>query len=370
MGSWRRALVKKGKRQFSGEMIQIDGSYLEGGGQILRTSLTLSALLQREFEISGVRANRNNPGLQAQHLTAVKAMQRVCNAKVEGTELHSTKLKFSPSEIKGGKYIIDVSEVKASAGSAGLIFQALYLPLILTENSHIVLRGGTHVKWAPCFEYLKEIFLPVINRMGFGMEMGIKKYGWYPEGGGEMHVKISKAEKLMGIDLTERGELKRIEGVSIVSNLPEEIAKRQKSEALKGFVNFNCGKKILISTEESIGKGTMLFLKAEHENSVAGFFSLGEIGKKAEEVGREAAEELIEFEKSKGAIDVHLADQLLLPAVFAKGKTKFTTNKISKHLLTNAYTIKQFLPEAKIEVDETEGVVEVKGIDYLGTGRN
>lgn len=346
-------------------MLIIDGDHLEGGGQILRTSLSLSAILGMPFEINNIRAKRNNPGLQPQHLTAVKAMQKICSAKVEGAQLHSTKLVFSPSKINGGKYIFDVSDVKESSGSVGLIFQTVALPLAFSgADSHLILRGGTHVNWSPCFEYLDGIFLPTARRMGFVCELKINKYGYYPIGGGEMEALIGNIGKLAGIDLNSPGTLEKITGSSVVSSLPEEIAKRQKSEALKELVDFSCEKKIDVKNTPSPGKGTMLFLKAIHSNSVAGFFSLGEIGKKAEIVGKEAADRLVEFEKSGAALDEHLADQLLLYAALAQGKTRFVAGKITNHLLSNAHTIRQFIPDANIEIDENSGKVEVEGIGF------
>ncbi|MEK6954016.1 MAG: RNA 3'-terminal phosphate cyclase [Candidatus Micrarchaeota archaeon] len=354
-------------------MIKINGDYLEGGGQILRTSLSLSAILGKEFEISNIRSKRKKPGLQPQHLTAVRAIAKICGAGVKGAELHSTELNFHPTAIKGGKYIFDVSEVKESAGSVSLIFQTVALPLAFSgTDSHLILRGGTHVNWSPCFEYLDEIFLPTVERMGFECELQINRYGYYPIGGGGIEARIGKIDKLKGLQIGNgenaenqldgnRGKLLKIEGVSVVSNLPEDIAKRQKEEALKMLVNFNCDKKIEVKNAASPGKGTMLFLKAVHQNSVAGFFSLGEIGKKAETVGKEAAVRLLEFERSGASVDEHLADQILLFAALAEGKTEFTAAKITNHLKTNAYTIKQFLPDVKIEMDEKNRLVRVEG---------
>ncbi|MFH1751268.1 MAG: RNA 3'-terminal phosphate cyclase [Candidatus Micrarchaeota archaeon] len=350
-------------------MLSIDGNYLEGGGQILRTSLALSALLGTEFEITNIRSKRNNPGLQPQHLTAVRAMQKICTAKVDGAELHSTRLVFSPSKINGGKYVFDVRDVKESAGSVGLIFQTVALPLAFASaSSQLILRGGTHVNWSPCFEYLNEIFLPRIKRMGFVCEMKINKYGYYPIGGGEIEAKINKISVLKGIELQKPGPLTAITGTSLVSNLPEDIAKRQKTSALKELVDFAVNKSISINNTPSPGKGTMLFLKAVHENSAAGFFSLGEIGKKAETVGREAAEKLVEFEKGGMALDEHLADQLLLYAALAEGKTEFSASRVSNHLLTNAYTIKKFLPDVKIGIDEKSKLVGIEGSGFRHIG--
>ncbi len=346
-------------------MIEIDGDYLEGGGQILRTSLSLSVLLHKPFIIKNIRAKRKNPGLQPQHLTAVRALHKISDAFVEGAELHSQALTFSPKTINSGKFIFDVSEVKESAGSVSLVLQAILLPLAFSgADSHVILRGGTHVNWSPSFEYLKEIFIPTVGKMGLLAGMEINRYGFYPIGGGEIEVRIKKIGKLTALEQVEPDLLQRIAGISVVANLPDDIARRQKDAALKKLVGYACEKKIETKNAPSFGKGTLLFLKAVHANSVAGFFDLGELGKKAEIVGIEAAEQLIEFEKSKAAVDSHLADQLLPYAVLAEGKTVFTAEKITNHLLTNAYTIKQFIPEAKIDVDGKSGKVEIGGIGF------
>ena len=346
-------------------MLTIDGDYLEGGGQILRTSLSLSAILRMPFEISNIRAKRKNPGLQPQHLTCVRSMQKICNARVTGAELHSTKLTFNPSRIVGGKYIFDVSEVKESAGSVGLIFQTVALPLAFSNaDSHLVLRGGTHVNWSPSFECLNEVFLPTVRKMGFECELQINSYGYYPMGGGEIEARIKGIGKLEGLGTISPGPLKNIAGSSVASNLPEDIARRQKSEALKALVNFSVDKSISMKNAPSPGKGTMLFLKAIHQNSVSGFFSLGEIGKRAETVGKEAADKLTEFERSGAAVDEHLADQLLLFAALAEGRTEFSASRATNHLHTNAYTIKQFIPEIRINIEEKRGLVQIEGIGF------
>ncbi|MFH0972243.1 MAG: RNA 3'-terminal phosphate cyclase [Candidatus Micrarchaeota archaeon] len=346
-------------------MIEIDGDYLEGGGQILRTSLSLSALLQTPFTIKNIRARRAKPGLQPQHLTCVNAMQKICGAEVQGAELHSQELQFKPHSIIPGKYLFDVRDVKESAGSVSLIFQTVLLPLAFSgQESHVILRGGTHVNFSPCFEYLNEIFIPAINKMGVHAELQIKNYGWYPQGMGEIEARISGTGRLLPLKMVERGPLQKIEGHSVVSNLPLEIADRQKGPALKELAPLNCEKKISVGEAKSVGKGTILFLKAIHENGIGGFFTLGEINKRAEIVGSEAAKKLLEFEHSNGAVDGHLADQLMLPAALADGKMEYTAEKITNHLLTNKYAIEKFVGKEIIEIDEKSGKVSIEGIGF------
>lgn len=335
--------------------LQIDGNYGEGGGQILRTTLSLSCLLGKPVEIFNIRKGRKIPGLQPQHLTAVNACKSISEAEVEGNKLQSLSLKFSPQQIKGGDFTFNVAEEKRSAGSTSLILQALFLPLSLAEqSSHITVLGGTHVPWSPPFDYLKEIFLPMAKKIGCQIDLRINKWGWYPKGGGEVHGVIHPTPKLRSLNLTDRGRLLNLTGISVVSNLPTSIAERQKNQGLRILKEKGFSPEINIVEAPSIGQGTFFFLKAEFENSEAGFGALGEIGKKAEKVAEEACQEFLEFIETKAAIDPHLADQLIPYLVLADGQSSFAVSRISKHLLTNIWVVKQFLP-TKIAVEGKEG---------------
>ena len=335
--------------------LQIDGNYGEGGGQILRTTLSLSCLLKKPVEISNIRKGRKIPGLQPQHLTSVNACKSISEAEVEGNKLKSITLKFNPQGIKGGDFTFNVAEEKRSAGSTSLILQALFLPLSLSEqSSKITVLGGTHVPWSPPFNYLKEIFSPMMKKTGCQIELRIMKWGWYPKGGGEVGCIIHPAGKLTSLNLTEKGKLLNLAGISVVSNLPFSIAERQKNQALKILREKDFSPEIKIIHAPSIGQGTFFFLKAELENSVAGFGALGEIGKRAEKVAEEACQEFLEFMQTNAAIDPHLADQLIPYLALAEGQSSFTVSRISQHLLTNIWVVKQFLP-TKIAVEGDEG---------------
>lgn len=335
--------------------LKIDGNYGEGGGQILRTTLSLSCLLKKPVEISNIRKGRKIPGLQPQHLTSVNACKNISQAEVEGNKLKSLTLKFNPQRIKGGDFTFNVAEEKRSAGSTSLILQALFLPLSLSEqSSKITVLGGTHVPWSPPFNYLKEIFSPMMKKIGCQIELRIMKWGWYPKGGGEVGCIIHPEGKLTSLNLTERGKLLNLAGISVVSNLPFSIAERQKNQASKILREKEFSPEIKIIHAPSIGQGTFFFLKAEFENSVAGFGALGEIGKRAEKVAEEACQEFLEFMQTNAAIDPHLADQLIPYLALAEGQSSFTVSRISQHLLTNIWVVKQFLP-TKIMVEGNEG---------------
>ncbi len=339
--------------------IKIDGSYGEGGGQILRTSLSLSCVTKRPIEIFNIRKGRKNPGLQPQHLTCVKAAQTISDAEVHGAELQSQNLVFMPKEINGGDYSFDVGEIKGSAGSASLVIQTLLLPLSYAEApSTVTIIGGTHVPWSPSFHYLRDVFGNAISKMGYKVSLDIERWGWYPIGGGKIKAVIKPAKELSAINIAERGRLKAVTGISAVSNLPLSIAERQRDKGISILKKNGIEADIEIINAPSYGKGTFFFLLAEFENSAAGFSSLGAIGKKTEDVAGEACKELLDFIETKGAIDPHLSDQLILYTTMARMESDFTTSRITQHLLTNIWVIKQFMT-AEIKVEEMDGAGRV-----------
>jgi RNA 3'-terminal phosphate cyclase (ATP) len=344
--------------------LEIDGSAGEGGGQILRTSLAMSALLGKPIKISNIRAGRRNPGLQAQHLTCVNALAKITDAEVDGASLNSQELLFIPQSIKSGNYRFDVSDVKASAGSVSLILQAVFLPLAFAGGiSKVTLLGGTHVSWSPPIHYLQMVYLPIASKMGVEADIQLKIWGWYPKGGGHVDVEIYPAE-LHGINLSQHGTLKSIKGISAISNLPIAIAQRQQDRALSLLKNLKAEFEII--NAPSRGQGTAVFIVTEFENSYAGFTSLGAKGKRAEEVAEEACKDCLDFIQSDMAVEHHLADQLVPLMALAKGHSCFTTSKISLHLLTNIQVAEQFLP-IKFNVSgeqDQPGKVSVDGIGF------
>jgi len=341
-------------------MIVINGAYGEGGGQVLRTSLTLSALLGDPIRIENIRARRRKPGLQAQHLTGVWAIAQICDAELEGAELGSLTLTFRPqSSPQAGEYSFDVAEARkgGSAGATSLVFQTLLLPLALAPGqSRLAIRGGTHVAWSPPFHYLKHVYLPTLARTGLEARVEIEKWGWYPIGGGEITATISgRGESaLSGLDLVERGELKHLWGISATSNLPAHIGQRQKKRAEGYLQKWGFNPQIEIVDAPSPGQGTAVFLVAEYEYTAAGFSSPGKRGKPAEKVAEEACREFIAYHQSGACLDKHLADQLILPLALARGPSAFTTCEITQHLLTNVWVVEQFL-DVRFEIEGEEG---------------
>ena len=331
-------------------MIEIDGSIGEAGGQILRTALSLSAITQQAFKITKIRHSRPKPGLQAQHLTCVKSLQQICNADVKGGEIGSQVLEFTPSEIVGGNYNFNIG----TAGSITLLAQCL-LPVLLSADkaSEVQFTGGTHVSFSPVADYFSSIFLPTVHKMGVEAEFTVQRCGWFPVGGGKATLKVKPLKELTPLNLTSREIAPNITVSALYSQLPGAVGQRLADSAAKYLTNSAgaCCAEIKVDKKEASCPGCCVFVKADYGNCVAGFSSLGKLGKPAEEVGKEAAKRFSEFDKSNAAVDEHLADQLLLYAALAKGKSEFTVEKVSQHFETNTWTIGKFL-DRKIAVEK------------------
>ncbi|MFZ6017936.1 MAG: RNA 3'-terminal phosphate cyclase [Nitrospirota bacterium] len=331
-------------------MLEIDGSYGEAGGQILRTSLSLSCLLRKPFRMFNIRKGRKKPGLMPQHLTCVRAATLISDAKVKGDDEGSTELIFEPEEIRPGDYYFDIG----TAGSTSLLLQSILPPLIFSkEKSSITLKGGTHVPFSPTFHYLSDVFVPMLSKLGVRLYLSIESYGFYPKGGGKIRADIMPAKDIFGINLTDRGDIISIAGISGIGNLPLSIAERQRASVLKTLTGF----KVNIETIDvpTPGQGTFVFLRAETNTCITGFSSLGERGKRAEVVGEEVAKEFLEYCSTEACLDPYLSDQIMLYLAIAKGESSFTTSRISNHLLTNIWVIEKFL-RVKYKVEGEKGL--------------
>jgi RNA 3'-terminal phosphate cyclase (ATP) len=324
-------------------MLHLDGSYGEGGGQILRTALSLAAVTGVPVRIERIRAGRSKPGLRPQHLTAVQALARVCQAEVTGAYLGSQALTFKPRVVKAGHYLFDVAEKTGSAGAVSLIAQALLPPLLMAgAPTTIVLKGGTHVPWSPPVHYLSHVFLPALAGLGATAELSLERWGWYPKGGGEVHVHIRPARTLTGVEWRTPAAPVALRALSAASKLPEHVARRQAAR-LAARLQETVPVEIIPASGQD--PGSFVFLWGPR----AGFSALGARGKPAELVADEVAEAYLAFRKSRAAVDRHLADQILLYLALARGPSSFTTETVTSHLLTNVWAIEQFL-EPKFEV--------------------
>ncbi len=326
-------------------MIEIDGSEGEGGGQILRTALSLSCLFGAPFAIRNIRKNRARPGLMPQHLAAVRAAQRISAAAVSGDAPGSTGLSFAPGGVRPGEYAFDIG----TAGSATLLLQSLLPPLVFAAGrSAVVITGGTHVPFSPTYQYLAEVFLPFLARMGIEVRLSIASYGFRPRGGGRIRAEIRPAGRLAPLSLPERGAVLGVAGCSGVGGLPGSIAVRQRDAAVERIRSALPGTdlrpEIGLLDAPTPGRGTFLFLRSVAENAVAGFASLGAIGKRAEAVGAEAAEEFLGYLSTGAALDPHLPDQVVPYLALCGGESVFTTSRVTAHLLTNVRIIGLFRP--------------------------
>lgn len=344
--------------------IALDGGAGEGGGQILRTALALSAITGTPFGIHRVRANRLKPGLRPQHREAARAAARLCQAEVEGAEVGSSRLDFRPRRRAApGEYAFDIG----TAGSTPLLFQTLCWPLALAGGpSRLTLRGGTHQAHAPTFHYLALVWAPAVARLGFRVELGLQAAGFYPEGGGEFTAEVQPAHPMPPLDLRTRGTLLETEILSTVAGLPFPVAERQAARAQKRLRDLGIAAEAqCLPLPARVSRGSHLLVVSRFERSRAGHGALGEKGKPAEAVADEAADAVAAFLARGAAVDAHLGDQLLLPAaILAAGlvpappgivpATRYTVAAVTPHLTTNAEVIRRFL-DVEVAVLGREG---------------
>jgi RNA 3'-terminal phosphate cyclase (ATP) len=324
-------------------MIEIDGSYGEGGGQILRTALCLSCLFQKPFRIFNIRKFREKPGLLPQHLTCVRAAQRITGAEVKGCFRESAELTFFPGKVQAGSFSFDIG----TAGSTSLVLQTIIPALVFSgQKSTITLSGGTHVPFSPSFHYLSEVFAHFLEHMGIHVRLSIDSYGFYPRGGGKIRAVISPVERLVPLQLTRRGELIGFSGHSGVGNLPFSIAERQRNSFVQrisaGIADLGRPPDVELLQVTTPGKGTFIDSVARYEHSIAGFTGLGAMGKKAESVGEETAGEFLKYHRTGAALDHHMSDQIVLYLSLCSGESSFTTSVITDHLITNIWAIGLF----------------------------
>jgi len=339
-------------------MIEIDGAYGEGGGQILRTALGLAAVLGRSVRIERIRAGRAQPGLAAQHLTAVWALAAVCDAGLEGDELGSQTLVFAPGRPpRAGDYAFDVAEARpgGSAGAIALVLQALLPPLLLAAgDSTLTLRGGTHMAWSPPFDYLRDVWLPTLRAAGVTADLTLERWGFYPVGQGEIQARIrGRAAALRPLRLEQRGPLRRVGGRAVAANLPAHIPQRMADRARALLSAADVAAAVTAERVRAACPGAGIFLTARYEGASGGFSALGRPGKPAEEVAEEAVAALLAHRASGAALDVHLADQILTPLALASGPSSFSAERASRHLETNAWVIERF-GLARIEIERRD----------------
>lgn len=337
-------------------MLHIDGSMGEGGGQIIRTAIALAAITGTEVEIENIRANRPKPGLSAQHLHAVKAVERMAGGQTEGLALQSTRLRFAPGPLNGFEGAIDIG----TAGSITLLLQCL-IPVALCADRATTVRitGGTDVAWSPPIDFYTQVFLPALKAMGCAVQLDLRQRGYYPKGGGVVDLTISPVKQLKGIMMREPEPVEEIWGISHSCGLPAHVAERQANAAnrLLRAAGYKSAIKTEIVEKSTWTTGSGITLWCGYKSGSG----LGERGKRAEAVGEEAARNLIFELQSNATVDVHLADQLVPYTALADGPSELRVRAMTKHLETNVYITQQFLDVAfEIEKERRkEGAVFV-----------
>ncbi|MDR7056429.1 RNA 3'-terminal phosphate cyclase (ATP) [Pseudomonas koreensis] len=318
------------------EMIELDGAI--GGGQVLRSALSLSMVTGRAFRIKQIRARRSRPGLLRQHLTAVMAAAEVCGARICGAHLGSQAVSFEPGAIRAGDFEFAIG----TAGSCTLVLQTL-LPALMRapQASRVTISGGTHNPLAPPTEFLSRSWLPLLRRMGGVVELDLVRHGFAPAGGGEVEVRVQPSS-LMRLDLCERGEALSQQALALTAGLAPTVAQRELSQVAKRL-NWPSAALLPVTIDPERGPGNVLLLEYVFEHVTEVFSAFGQVSLRAEKVADAAINQAADWLRSDAAVAEHLADQLLLPMALAGGGS-FTTPRMTDHLRSNIEVIQMFLP--------------------------
>lgn len=318
------------------DVIELDGAI--GGGQVLRSALSLSMVTGRAFRIKQIRARRSRPGLLRQHLTAVMAAAEVCGAEISGAHLGSQALSFEPDEIRGGNFQFAIG----TAGSCTLVLQTL-LPALLQapQASRVTISGGTHNPLAPPTDFLSRSWLPLLRRMGGNVELELLRHGFVPAGGGEIAVTVQPS-RLTRLDVCERGEAISRQALALTAGLAPTVAQRELSQVAKRL-NWLAEALQAVTLDPARGPGNVLLLEYVFEHVTEVFSTFGQVSLRAEKVADAAINQAADWLRSGAAVAEHLADQLLLPMALAGGGS-FTTPRMTDHLRSNIEVIQLFLP--------------------------
>lgn len=334
--------------------LEIDGSQGEGGGQVLRSALSLSLATGRPFRITGVRAGRAKPGLLRQHLTGVGAAQQLCGAIVEGDELGSQSLSFAPGALRPGRYHFSVG----TAGSTTLVLQAI-LPALLVANgpSHITVEGGTHNPGAPCYEFFARALIPLLERMGPTLRPTLERMGFHPAGGGRIAVEIEPVAKLAEVVVLERGELRAKRARACVANLVRRIAEKEMAVMARDLelAEHEC---VIDEVSDVEGPGNVVIIELESDAATEVVTGFGRLGVPSARVAQGAVNEARRFLEAGVPIGAHLADQLMVPMALAGGG-RFRTVAPSKHTYTVAAIVESFLGVSTEFIQESEHAWQV-----------
>jgi len=330
-------------------MIEIDGSYGEGGGAIVRNAVALSALTSKPISIKNIRANRPKSGLMSQHFNAVNAVALVSKAKCDKLSIGSDEIIFKPENIIGGKFEVDIK----TAGSITMVLQAFMIPAAFAKSGvEITIKGGTDVRWSPPVDYLQNVTLKILEKVGYTAKIDVKRRGHYPRGGGIVKVNINPIKKLNPLKLIDL-EIDRIKGISHAVKLPEHVAVRQAESAEKFLKTKGFDAEIEVEhSENTLGPGSGIVLWSEGNSRVGGS-AIGERGLKAEKVGNIAAKELLYHISQNAALDKYMGDQII-PYMAIAGNSEVKTAELTLHAITNIYIAEKLLGK-KFNIDGNLG---------------
>ena len=326
-------------------MLHIDGSYGEGGGQIVRNAVALSILTNTPVTITNIRANRPTPGLKPQHHTAITIMKTLSNAEVTGLDIGSSQVTFTPGELQAGEFFFDIG----TAGSMTLVFQACILcSLNIPSRLILKLRGGSDVQWSPSWDYFAHVFIPLLQKIGIHAEVSLEKRGYYPKGGGEATLEVTPRTQLQPMKVVEKQQYNAINGVIHSANLPDHIAKRMKHAVIKKLMSHKIPVQIKIENAQALSPGTGITLWAQSEKTILGCTALGEKGVPAEKIGENVALGLMNELHAGSTMDVYAVDQFIPYMAFAtdKGESRCHVKTMSDHAQTNLWLMQQFLDVA------------------------
>lgn len=345
--------------QSAENVVEIDGSQGEGGGQILRSSLTLALVTGRPLRLTRIRAGRDKPGLMRQHLAAVRAAAEVGRARVEGAEVGSQTLTFCPAAIAAGRYAFSVG----TAGSATLVLQTILPALMVADApSEIVVEGGTHNPWAPPYDFLAQAYFPLLRRLGANVSAGLERHGFYPAGGGRFSVRVEPLTGSAGLELIHRGELGQRSATAVVAHLSRSIAQRE-LDTMAELLNWPPSCFHVCEVSDSAGPGNLVMIELHSAQVREVFTGFGRQGVRAEQVATEAVDEAREYLAADVPVGRRLADQLLLPlgivAARFGARSQFRTLPLTRHSLTHIDILRAFL-DAPIEALQEEGAVRVR----------
>jgi RNA 3'-terminal phosphate cyclase (ATP) len=335
-------------------MIEIDGSEGEGGGQMLRSALSLSMCTDQAFRLKNVRAKREKPGLMRQHLTALQAAAAICSACVTGAEVGSGEITFEPGRVKPGDYQFAIG----TAGSCTLVLQTVLPPLLTASGpSSIRITGGTHNKACPSVDFLQRTYLPLVERMGPKVQLDLVRHGFYPRGGGEILARITPSPRLSSITLMERGVRKGGYAEAYIAGIPMHVASRE-LEIVGKMLNWPGENLHIRGLSGEFGPGNALTITVEHEAITEVFTGFGEKGVSAESVAKRAVDAARNYLASEAPVGRHLADQLLLPMALAGGG-EFLTMPVTQHFESHVAILKAFVNRT-IVTESVGDLVEVR----------